>query len=156
MTPAIELVQRTNTMHKVHSYEHNPNADSYGDEAVQLLGVNADLVFKTLIVELNNGELAVGVVPVKGKLYLKAIAKALKAKKVDMADTQKAQRVTGYLLGGISPLGQKKALKTVLDVSAQDLDQIHVSAGRRGLEIELNPNDLAKLCRGIFAPIASI
>ena len=156
MTPAIDLAQKTNTPHTVHSYDHDPEADSYGDEAVQLLGVAAHLVFKTLIIELNNGELAVGIVPVNKKLNLKAIAKVLKVKKAEMADTQKAQRVTGYLLGGISPLGQKKALKTVIDSSVIGVDKLHISAGRRGLEIELSPNDLIKLCNAQIAPIASI
>lgn len=155
MTPAIDLALKSNTEHIVHAYEHNSKAESYGAEAVELLGVDAAQVFKTLVIELNTGELAVGVVPVQGKLNLKAIANTLKAKRAVMANTQKAQRVSGYLLGGISPLGQKKALRTVIDSSAESLSTVFISAGRRGLEIELKPNDLAYLCRATFASISS-
>lgn len=156
MTPAIKLAQKQNVAHTVHSYEHDSNSLSYGDEARQKLAVDANRVFKTLIVELSTGALAVGVVPVNGKLNLKAMANALGAKKAHMADTDKAQRSTGYLLGGISPIAQKKALKTVIHCSAQDLGTVFVSAGRRGVEIELHAACLAKLCKAQFAQIASI
>ena len=155
MTPAIDLAVKTNTPHRVHSYEHDPKSASYGDEAAEKLGVNTKQVFKTLVVQLNTGELAVGVVPVNSTLNLKAIASALKVKKAIMADTQKAQRVTGYLLGGISPLGQKKTLATIIDVSAKSFATIYVSAGRRGLEIELSSENLGSLCKAQFAEIAS-
>lgn len=155
MTPAIDLALKNNIEHTVHSYQHDPKAESYGGEAVELLGVDKNWVFKTLVIELNTGELAIGVVPVNGKLNLKAIANTLNVKKAVMADTQKAQRVTGYLLGGISPLGQKKTLKTVIDSRAESLSTVYVSAGRRGLEIELMPSDLATLCNATFASISS-
>jgi Cys-tRNA(Pro)/Cys-tRNA(Cys) deacylase len=155
VTPAIDLALKTNTPHHVHSYEHDPKSASYGDEAVEQLGVDANQVFKTLVVQLNNGDLAVGVVPVNSTLNLKSVASTLNAKKAVMADTQKAQRVTGYLLGGISPIGQKKGLSTIIDSSAKTFETIYVSAGRRGLEIELSADDLAKLCQSQFAAIAS-
>lgn len=134
---------------------HDPKSTSYGDEAAEKLGINTKRVFKTLIVQMSTGDLAVGVVPVSNSLNLKAIASALKVKSVTMADTQKAQRVTGYVLGGISPLGQKKALPTIIDLSAKSIETIYVSAGRRGLEIQLSTADLAFLCKAQFAEIAS-
>lgn len=155
MTPAIKLAIKSQTEHKVHSYEHEPSVHSYGEEAAKQLNVDAAQVFKTLLIELNSGALAVGIVPVACKLNLKAMAQTLSAKKAVMADTNKAQRSTGYLLGGISPLGQKKKLPTIIDDSAKSFDTIFVSAGKRGLEIELSPDDLAKLCGAKYAHIAS-
>ncbi|GGY60589.1 Cys-tRNA(Pro) deacylase [Marinobacter zhanjiangensis] len=153
MTPAIDLARQVGITHQVHEYDHDPKSDSYGTEAAEKLGVDPDQVFKTLVVETDAGELVVAIVPVSNSLNLKRVAKAAKAKKVVMADKQKVQRTTGYVLGGVSPLGQKKALKTVIDESAQTFDTIHVSAGRRGLEIELAPADLASLTRASFATI---
>lgn len=120
-----------------------------------MLGIDPQTVFKTLIVELSNGALAVGIIPVTKSLSLKSIAKKFSVKKATMADPQKAQRVTGYVLGGVSPLGQKKLLKTLIDVSAQAHSNIYVSAGKRGLEIQLKASDLATLCRANFANIAT-
>lgn len=140
--------------YQVHAYPHNPGADSYGDEAVAALGLSAHQVFKTLVAELDGAELVVAVVPVSAMLNTKALAKTLSAKKAVLADKQKVSRVTGYVLGGVSPLGQKKRLRTVIDQSARNLSTIHVSAGRRGLEIELAPDILAKLCQASFADIA--
>ena len=155
MTPAINTAKQANISFKTHSYEHDPKSASYGQEAADCLGIDGNRVFKTLVVCLdgNSKRLAVAVVPVSGSLDLKALASTLKAKKADMADTQEAQRATGYVLGGISPLGQKKRLPLVIDNSAQALNTILVSAGRRGLEIELAPADLAQLSHGLFAPI---
>jgi Cys-tRNA(Pro)/Cys-tRNA(Cys) deacylase len=155
MTPAINLAKKKGIQHRIHQYEHDPSCQAYGLEAVEKLSLPAEQVFKTLLVDLSGGKagLAVAVIPVAQSLNMKRVAKALGAKKADMANPDDAQRVTGYLLGGISPLGQKKALPTVIDDSAQQFDSIYVSAGRRGLEIELAPADLVNLTRGQFAAI---
>ncbi len=155
MTPAINLAKKKGIEHRIHQYEHDPSCQAYGLEAVEKLSLPAEQVFKTLLVDLSGGKagLAVAVIPVAQSLNMKRVAKALGAKKADMANPDDAQRVTGYLLGGISPLGQKKALPTVIDDSAQQFDSIYVSAGRRGLEIELAPADLVNLTRGHFAAI---
>jgi len=153
MTPAVDLVRKEGIAHTLHEYAHDPKSESYGTEAAEKLGLDPDQVFKTLVAETDTGELVVAIVPVSGSLNLKQLAKAARAKKAAMADKQKVQRTTGYVLGGVSPMGQKKALRTVIDESAQAFDSIHVSAGRRGLEIELAPADLADLTRASFAPI---
>lgn len=153
MTPAVDLVRKEGIAHTLHEYAHDPKSESYGTEAAEKLGLDPDQVFKTLVAETDTGELVVAIVPVSGSLNLKQLAKAARAKKAAMADKQKVQRTTGYVLGGVSPLGQKKALRTVIDESAQAFDSIHVSAGRRGLEIELAPADLTDLTRASFAPI---
>ncbi len=157
MTPAIKLAQKQKIAHSVHEYHHDPRAESYGLEAAEALGIAAEQVFKTLLVSLtgHKSPLAVAIVPVNKQLSLKSIAKALGAKKADMADPKVAEKTTGYVVGGISPLGQKKALPTVLDSSADALATIHVSAGKRGLEIELSPADLLRLTRGTSAAIAA-
>lgn len=140
-------------MHKVHEYDHDSSSESYGLEAAEKLGVAADRVFKTLVVKLDNNELAVGVIPVSSMLSMKRIAKAAGAKKAIMAAQADVERATGYVLGGVSPLGQKKRLKTFIDASVKKKATVYVSAGRRGLEIELNPEDLNKLVNGVFADI---
>lgn len=155
MTPAIKLVKKSKIKYKVHEYKHDSNSSSYGDEAALKLNISASRVFKTLLVELNTKELAVAVIPVSNQLSLKNIASCLKLKKAIMANKNEAQKSTGYLLGGISPLGQKKRLKTVIDKSALDFDTIYVSAGRRGLDLELNPNDLATLTNAKFETITT-
>ncbi|MCF6783066.1 Cys-tRNA(Pro) deacylase [Stutzerimonas stutzeri] len=154
MTPAIDLLKKTKADFQVHSYEHDPKTASYGLEAAEKLGLDATRVFKTLLVCSEKNELLVAVVPVVGSLDLKALAQAAKVKKVDMADPAAAQRATGYLLGGISPLGQKKRLRTFIDSSAQALPSIYVSAGRRGLEVELTAQVLAERTNAEFAAIA--
>lgn len=153
MTPAIYLAKQKQVPHQVHRYDHDPAAQSYGLEAAAKLGFDASCIFKTLVVETDSGTLAVGIVPVSEQLNMKKLAKALKTKKTNMAEVQKVSRSTGYLPGGVSPLGQKKALQTVLDGSALSHTTICVSAGRRGLEIELSPTDLLMLTRGISANI---
>ncbi|OEC33471.1 Cys-tRNA(Pro)/Cys-tRNA(Cys) deacylase [Pseudomonas cuatrocienegasensis] len=153
MTPALDLLKKVRAEHRIHSYEHDPKAVSYGLEAAEKLNLNPAQVFKTLLVSSEKGELLVAVVPVAGSLDLKALAQAAAVKKVDMADPQAAQRVTGYLLGGISPLGQKKRLRTFIDNRAQDFDTLYVSAGRRGLEVELSAAVLAQLTTASFAAI---
>lgn len=155
MTPAINLCKKHGIVFEVKEYQHDPASESYGEEAANALGLNTNLVFKTLLVELggHKSNLAVAVIPVSHMLSLKAIARALGAKKADMADPKLAERTTGYIVGGISPLGQKKALPTIIDNSAETLSIMHVSGGKRGLEIALTPTDLARLTRGQFAPI---
>lgn len=155
MTPAIDLARKSGIEHQVLSYTHDPKAASYGNEAVEKLSLPADQVFKTLVVSLDGKQLAVAVLPVSGKLNLKLMAKALGAKKADMADKAQVEKVTGYVLGGVSPLGQKKRLKTVIDASANTFATLYVSAGRRGLEIALSPDDLSALTSAVFAPIQS-
>lgn len=153
MTPAINLLRKAGIAHQVLSYSHEPGAASYGLEAVDKLGLDARCVFKTLLAASEKNELLVAIVPVAGQLDLKALALAAGCKKCEMADQQAAQRATGYLLGGISPLGQKKRLRSFIDASAQALPVIHVSAGRRGLEVALAGHDLAGLINASWAPI---
>lgn len=153
MTPALDLLKKARAEHRVHSYEHDPKSASYGLEAAEKLGLEPQQVFKTLLASSEKGELLVAVVPVVGTLDLKALAHAAGVKKCEMADPAVAQRATGYLVGGISPLGQKKRLRTFIDDSAQDFATIHVSAGRRGLEVELAAAVLAEHTQGKFAGI---
>ncbi|AOV17283.1 aminoacyl-tRNA deacylase [Acidihalobacter aeolianus] len=154
MTPAVQLAKKTGIAHTVHAYEHDPSVTAYGDEAVDKLGLDPARVFKTLVVATDAGVLAVAVLPVPCKLSFKAVAAALGAKKAAMAEPAAVTRATGYVLGGVSPMGQKKRLPLVIDDSARSLATIFVSAGRRGLEIELAPDDLAALTGGRFAAIA--
>lgn len=157
-TPAIRALVQAKIEHRVHSYPHDPRSDSYGAEAVsalaEQLGVGPEQIFKTLVIELGSGGLAVAVLPVPNTLSLKAAAAALGGGKAAMADKTKAERTTGYVLGGISPLGQKKRLPTVIDESALLWDRVLCSAGKRGLEIELAPADLVKLAEAVTAPVA--
>lgn len=153
MTPAINLLKREKIAHTVHSYVHDAHAESYGGEAVEKLGLDPAQVFKTLLASTETHELLVAIVPVAGQLDLKALAEAAGCKKCEMAAVDAAQRATGYLVGGISPLGQKKRLRSFLDASAQALPTLHVSAGRRGLEVELAPADLLHLTGGLYAAI---
>lgn len=153
MTPAINLAKKQKITHTVHEYDHDASHSSYGLEAAEKLNIPEARVFKTLVVMIDGKELAVSVIPVSSMLSMKLIAKAAKGKKAIMASPADVERSTGYVLGGVSPLGQKKRLKTVIDVSAQDFSTIYVSAGRRGLEIELNPDDLLNLVNGTFAGI---
>lgn len=153
MTPALDLLKKVRAEHRIHSYEHDPKAASYGLEAAEKLGLDPARVFKTLLASSEKGELLVAVVPVVGTLDLKALAQAAGVKKTEMADPAAAQRATGYLLGGISPLGQKKRLRTFIDVTAQPFATIFISAGRRGLEVELAAAVLAEHTQATFAEI---
>jgi len=153
MTPAINAAKKAKIKYTVHEYDHDPAAPSFGEEAAEKLGVPPERVFKTLVVDAGAG-LAVAVVPVLLKLDLKAMAKALKAKKAAMAEVKVVERTTGYVVGGVSPLGQKKRLPTILDDSAQGFETLFVSGGKRGLDIELSPADLAALTRASFASVA--
>jgi len=152
-TPAIAALTRANVAHTLHPYHHDPDTTAFGDEVVQALGWPADRVFKTLVASVD-GRLTIGIVPVTAQLDLKALAAACQSKKAQMADVKQAERTTGYVAGGISPLGQRKALPTVIDESATQHATIHVSGGRRGLEVELTPGNLQRLTRATFADIA--
>jgi Cys-tRNA(Pro)/Cys-tRNA(Cys) deacylase len=135
-----------------HAYVHDPHARSYGREAAKALGVDPRRVFKTLLVD-TEGSFAVGIVPVEGQLDLNALATALGVKRLRLAEPAQAERVTGYVVGGISPVGQKRRLPTVLDESARAYPTVFVSGGKRGLDIELTPDDLLAATGGRTAPI---
>jgi Cys-tRNA(Pro)/Cys-tRNA(Cys) deacylase len=148
-TPAIAAAERAGIAFRVHEYEHDPRAASFGLEAVEKLGLDPACVFKTLVADVD-GELTVAVVPVEAQLDLRTLGKRAR-----MADTKAAERATGYVTGGISPLGQRRRLPTILDESALAFETIHVSAGRRGLELELAPSDLVALTGARTAAVAS-
>lgn len=153
-TQAILTLEKSGVAHTVHPYEHDPNSDlGYGLEAAQAIGVVAPQVFKTLMVNVD-GKLVVGVVPVDKKLDLKAVASAVGGKKAAMADMAAAERATGYVVGGISPLGQKTRHVTILDESALLYETVYVSGGRRGLDVGLAPADLVSLTSAKVAAIA--
>ncbi|WP_328683909.1 Cys-tRNA(Pro) deacylase [Streptomyces sp. NBC_01261] len=151
-TPATVALTAAGVPYDLHAYDHDPSHPSYGEEAAEAMGVSPDRVFKTLLADVD-GTLTVAVVPVAGQLDLKALASAVGGKRATMADPTLAERTTGYVRGGISPLGQRKKLRTVLDTSATTHPTICVSAGRRGLEVELSPDDLKTLTSAVLAPI---
>jgi len=153
-TPATNLLTSKGVDFKAHEYSHDPNSTSFGLEAAEKLGVDPNRVFKTLIANVDES-FAVAIVPVNQQVSLKSLSRALGAKRATMADPAHAARLTGYVVGGISPLGQKRLLTTVIDVSAKDFETILISGGRRGFDIELSPNDLAEMLSAVFAEIAS-
>ena len=153
MTPAVNAVRKARVVYQIHDYAHDASSASYGLEAAEKLDVAEERVFKTLVVSLDSKALAVAVIPVSSMLSMKLVAKAAGAKKATMAEPAAVERSTGYVLGGVSPLGQKKRLKTIIDSAASDHSTVYVSAGRRGLEIELGPGDLAELTGASFAGI---
>lgn len=154
-TPATVAAKRAKIAYTLHTYDHDPrSSSSYGEEAAEALGVPAERVFKTLLANVD-GALTVAVVPVSGSLDLKALAAAAGGKKAALADGRDAERATGYVMGGISPLGQKRRLPTYLDESAEQFATVYVSAGRRGLDIELSPADLLQLTDGSCAPLSA-
>ena len=150
MTPAIDQLTNLGVHHNVHAYAHDSKVASYGMEAADKLGVAPQRVFKTLVVDAGDKALAVAVLPVDQQLNLKLMAKAIGAKKVVMANPAAVTRSSGYVLGGVSPVGQKRALTTVIDERARVYESIYVSAGRRGLEVELTAGDLAMVTHGLF------
>lgn len=152
-TPAFVALHRADVVFTPHTYTHDPRAESFGMEAAEALGVEPGRVFKTLMA-LVDGKLCVGIVPVMGSLDLKAMAEALGGKKAQMADAAQAQRATGYVIGGISPFGQKRVHPTVVDRSSTKWPTVFVSGGRRGLEAELDPADLVRLTSAVVARLA--
>ena len=156
-TPATVALSRAGVAFTLRPYEHHPDQTSYGEEAAAALGVDPGRIFKTLVAEVTTGtaaELVVAVVPVAGHLDLKALAAAVGGKKATMADPAAAERSTGYVRGGISPLGQKARLRSVVDASAQRYPTVLVSAGKRGLQVELAPEDLVTVTSSVVAQIA--
>ena len=155
MTPAISYLTQKKIAFKTHQYNHDTNHSSYGIEAAEKLSVKPDKVFKTLVLETDSKTLIVAIIPVLKHLNLKKIAAFIKAKKVKMADVKRVESTTGYILGGVSPLGQKKQLTTLIDDSALPFTTIFVSGGKRGFEIELSPEHLGQLTRASFTSITS-
>ena len=151
-TPATVALTKADVPFTAHSYDHDPAAGSFGTEAADAMGVAAERVFKTLLADVD-GKLTVAVVPVSGSLDLKALASAVGGKKATMADPAAAERSTGYVLGGISPLGQRRPLRTVVDASALGFETVFCSGGRRGFEIEVAPADLVRLTSATTAEI---
>jgi Cys-tRNA(Pro)/Cys-tRNA(Cys) deacylase len=151
-TPATSLLTKQKVAHTTHPYSVSPDSPNYGAEVAAALGVPAERVFKTLVTEVD-GALTVAVVPVTGDLDLKALATAAGGKRAVLADRTQAERTTGYVRGGISPLGQRKRLPTIVDATAADHGTIYVSAGRRGLQVELSPHDLVRLTAATLAAI---
>lgn len=152
MTPATKLLKANNIEFSIHEYEHDANAKSFGLEAAEKLNLRVEEVFKTLLVT-DEKNYFVAILPVHHQLNLKKVAQAVGAKKLKMSDPKDAERLTGYLVGGISPVGQKKRLKTVIDQSAVQLEKLYVSGGKRGLDIGLKPQDLAKVLSATFADV---
>jgi len=153
LTPGIKAADRAGIEYSLHDYKHDPDAESWGLEAAEKLGVDPGQVFKTLVAILDGKELIVGMVPVNAMLNLKQLAKAAGGKKAAMADRQTVERSTGYVLGGVSALGQKKRLRTFIDDSAEKFETLFISAGRRGLDIELAPAALTAVIGGTLAPL---
>lgn len=153
-TPALVILQRSGVDFSVHTYAHDPAAESFGMEAAEALKLDPATVFKTLLAEVD-GTSTVAIVPVTGQLDLKGLAAARGGKRARMMDVAAAERMTGYVAGGISPLGQRKALPTVIDASAEGLATIYVSGGQRGLDIGIAPADLLRLTGATYAPIAA-
>ena len=152
MTPATKLLKANKIDFSIHEYEHDANAKSFGLEAAEKLNLRVEEVFKTLLVT-DEKNYFVAILPVHHQLNLKKVAQAVGAKKLKMSDPKDAERLTGYLVGGISPVGQKKRLKTVIDQSAQQLEKLYVSGGKRGVDIGLKPQDLAKVLSATFADV---
>lgn len=153
-TPAIVALERAGVTHTLHAYDVDPHEPNYGRLVAAAIGHGEDHVFKTLVA-MADGRPVVGVVPVSGSLSLKALAAAVGAKRAEMAAVDAAERLTGYVVGGISPLGQRQRLPTVLDESAASLDRVFVSGGRRGLQVGVAPDDLVRLTGAVVAAIAA-
>lgn len=154
MTPAIELLRRRGIDHECVTYEHRDDARSYGLEAAESLDLDPSIVFKTLLATVDGDRTVVALVPVDRKLHLKSLARAAGGRKAAMTDPARAERLTGYVVGGISPLGQRTRLRTFIDDSASGLPQIYVSGGRRGLDVRIAPSDLADVVDASFRKLA--
>ena len=152
-TPATAALDRAGIAYTLHPYAHDASADSYGEEAAKALGLSPDEMFKTLLVKADL-DVVVAVTPVRSSLDLKAVARAVGAKRATMAEPDSAERLTGYVIGGISPLGQRTALRTVLDQSARQLRRVYVSAGKRGVSLGISPDDLVTATGALLAPIS--
>ncbi|NRD71893.1 Cys-tRNA(Pro) deacylase [Shewanella sp. VB17] len=155
MTPAIYSLKRAKLDYHIHEYQHEANNGAYGIEAATKLNLDTAVVFKTLIAKLDSEKLVVAIIPVTEKLNMKLLAKAACVKKAAMALALEVERSTGYVLGGVSPLGQKRPLATYIDISARLLEQIYVSGGKRGLDIELAPASLQQLTKASFVPLTA-
>jgi len=155
MTPAINTLKRAKLDYRIHEYQHEANNSAYGIEAATKLNLDTAVVFKTLVATLDSEKLVVAIIPVTEKLNMKLLAKAAGVKKAAMASALEVERSTGYVLGGVSPLGQKRPLATYIDISAQSLEQIYVSGGKRGLDIELAPTNLQRLTKASFVPLTA-
>ena len=154
MTPAIDILIEQKVVFQLHRYSHDTQTGAYGEEAAKKLGIAYEKVYKTLVIAGSQGQMAVAIVPVSHKLSMKKMAKALAWKKVALADKEQVSRSSGYVIGGVSPLGQKKCLRTIIDKSSVAFSTIFISAGKRGLEIELSSQDLAFLTKAKFADIS--
>jgi len=155
MTPAIALLEKQNITFSVHDFGHETGSLDYGQEAARKLAVAPDIIFKTLVAQLANERMVIALVPVSRKLDTKKLAASFAVKKAWMAERQAISRLTGYLPGAVSPLAQRRPLPTIIDVSAQALDVLYISAGKRGVDICLAPTDLARLTAGSFADIST-
>ncbi|HEU5265055.1 MAG TPA: Cys-tRNA(Pro) deacylase [Jatrophihabitans sp.] len=153
-TPATALLSRLTIAYTLHPYQHDPRSPAYGEEAAAALGVDPAQIFKTLIASVD-GKLACAVVPVAARMDLKRFAATLGGKRAELAEATVAARATGYVVGGISPLGQKSRLRVVVDDSAQRFPSVYVSAGKRGLQVQLAPADLVRAASAVLAPIAT-
>lgn len=155
MTPACLSLDAAGVQYTLHPYDHDPATSSYGDEAAVALGVEPDSVFKTLMAELDTGELVVAIVPVSGLLDLKKLAAVMGTKKASMAPLDAAERSSGYVAGGISPFGQRTQRRTAIDELALLCDEIFVSGGRRGLDVSLHPDALIDTLGALVGPLSA-
>ena len=155
MTPAIEILRKKGITYLVHEYQHNSANTDFGKEAVEKLATAGDRIFKTIVIKLSDADFVVGVVPVVCRVHMKKIAKIFGCKKASLAVSADVQRLTGYVLGGVSPLGQRSNLKIVIDNSACNFETILVSGGKRGVDLELNPQDLKNIINAVFADISN-
>lgn len=151
-TPATQALDRLGIAYQVHTFSHDPRVQGYGDEAIAALGVSGNRVFKTLVVQVDGRE-AVAILPVPQKLQLRRVAAALEGRQAVLAEPAAAERKTGYVLGGISPFGQRTVLPMVVDASLLEDERVFVSGGRRGVDLELRSEDLVRVCAAVVAPI---
>jgi Cys-tRNA(Pro)/Cys-tRNA(Cys) deacylase len=156
MTPAVAILKQQNAQYIIHQYEHDAANQHYGLEAADKLGVNIDVVFKTLIVNIDNSQLVAAILPVSAMLNMKLLAKAHGGKKAVMALSTQVERTTGYVLGGVSPIGQKKQLTTYIDSSIDKLTTVYVSGGKRGVELELRPKILQSLTQATLVNLSQL